>query len=346
MPVSFPVLPGGSVTAEEYNTVTASVNKIFADKYPSAAVTDPSRKDTHKFGWGSSSLDDTIPTEVLITADRLQYLVDRTNVMIDHCDITDTIIVFAVPASRTAVLANTPIRAEDLNLIWEKIENTILPDAVRTSIDATNASALSSGVTLSRSTPWQFQLIGEWKWTFDDYNHARYFFNGGGQLRIAGEVSGGSTTGYYNWQELVNEMGVLSFIWDNVTQSDSATPGTTANKGIYDLTEYYGDGSDAGTADEGLLFTSALYSADNENPYSGYANISFKLYGKYADNGREIIFKALLDDQVLANSVDGTITFTPSFLMPDAITRNSATFDVLPLPTCTVIDDFTTGNDN
>ena len=37
------------------------------------------------------------------------------------------------------------------------------------------------------------------------------------------------------------------------SQSSAITSGTSEGKGFYDLTEYYGDGSDAGAADEGLL---------------------------------------------------------------------------------------------
>ena len=338
---TFPVSAGSLVKAEEYNDVAANINKIFGDKFSTAAVTDSNRKDTHKFGWGSSNIDDSLSINDPVVASKLQIMIDRTNVMIDHCNITDTILVFSAPTGREDILANTPIRAEDLNVIWDKIENTILPDEVRNSVDPTNASALNSGVELNRTIPWTNQLIGEWKWTFNDYNHARYFFNGGGQLRIAGDITGGTTAGYYNWDDVLQGMGILSFVWDNITQSDSDAPGLTESKGIYDLTEYYGDGSDAGTADEGLLFTSA-----GSGISGGYSNLQLKLYGKYANNGAEIHFKVIMDDSVFAHTVDGEITLTPSFLMPSLITRGTATFDVLPLPVCTITNDFNSPDDS
>ena len=102
----------------------------------------------------------------------------------------------------------------------------------------------------------QYGIIhqGEHKWLWNLYNDARYFFNGGGQLRAILNMTGGSTAGYYNWSDVINEMGVLNFI-DNVSQSAATTSGTSEGKGFYDLTEYYGDGSDVlGSADEGLLF--------------------------------------------------------------------------------------------
>ena len=65
-------------------------------------------------------------------------------------------------------------------------------------------------------------------------------------------MTGGSTAGYFNWSDVINEMGVLNFTFNNVFQV-AITSGTSEGKGFYDLTEYYGDGSDAGAADEGLL---------------------------------------------------------------------------------------------
>ena len=59
-------------------------------------------------------------------------------------------------------------------------------------------------------------------------------------------MTGGSTAGYYNWSDVINEMGVLNFTFNNVFKVAATTSGTSEGKGFYDLTEYYGDGSDAG----------------------------------------------------------------------------------------------------
>ena len=73
---------GDLVTNTDYNLVAVDVNKIFGDKYPTAAVTDPNRVNTHKFGWGAINVDDAVAKGVLITAERLQELVTRTNISI------------------------------------------------------------------------------------------------------------------------------------------------------------------------------------------------------------------------------------------------------------------------
>jgi hypothetical protein len=392
------VSPGAIAQASEYNTVATLVNKVFGDNYSASAPTDVD-KTNHKFGWGADNIDAAVAQDTLITAERLQFTVDRTNVMTDHCNVNSTILMFAAPlnAGRTSVDMNTPIRAEDLNIVENKINNTILANNTHLTIDPANASSEIatpvSGGPYTRLTPWTNQLIAEHKWTFDSYNHARYFFNSGGQLRLVMEMMGGSTAGYYNWSDVINEIGVLSFTWNNLMQSNNNyTAGTSEGKGFYDLTQYYGDGSDAGSSDEGLLFTSsgvtvsgygygAYYTptsyygfVSNSNPpytsayayssysaysaysgsvyassygsYSAYANLRFKLYGKWANSGRDVVFKLVLDDNTFVEVIDGKIEATCTYLMPGNIVRNSATFDVNPDPILAITNNFNSGDDS
>jgi hypothetical protein len=382
------VSPGAIAQASEYNSVATLVNKVFGDNYSSASPTDVN-KTNHKFGWGAANLDNTVAPTELITAERLQYTVDRTNVMVDHCNINDTILMFSAPenAGRTSVDMNTPVRAEDLNIVENKINNTILANNTHLTVDPYNASNLiatpTSGGPYTRTLPWTNQLIAEHKWTFDSYNHARYFFNSGGQLRLVMEMLGGSTAGYYNWSDVINEIGVLSFTWNNLLQSNNNyTAGTSEGKGFYDLTQYYGDGSDAGVDDEGLLFTSSgvtvssygygayyvptgafgfvstadppytsAYSTTGvftsySTTYSAYSNLRFKLYGKWADNGKDVVFKLVLDDNTFVEVIDGQIEATCTYLMPDIIERNSATFDVSPDPILSITNNFNSSDDS
>ena len=394
------VSPGAIAQASEYNTVATLVNKVFGDNYSASAPTD-ANKTNHKFGWGADNIAAALAVGTTITAERLQFTVDRTNVMTDHCNINSTVLMFAAPlnAGRTTVDVNTPVRAEDLNIVENKINNTILANSTHLTVDPTNASSLIatpvSGGPYTRLTPWTNQLIAEHKWTFDSYNHARYFFNSGGQLRLVMEMMGGSTAGYYNWSDVINEIGVLSFTWNNLMQSNNNyTAGTSEGKGFYDLTQYYGDGSDAGSSDEGLLFTSSGVTVSsygygygayyvpssyygfvsNSNPpytsayayssysaysaysgsvyassygsYSAYANLRFKLYGKWANNGSDVVFKLVLDDNTFVEVIDGKIEATCTYLMPDVIERNSATFDVNPDPILSVTNNFNSGDDS
>lgn len=377
--------------ASHYNTVATTVNKVFGDNYSTAAVTDASRINTHKFGWGATNIANALTTGTSITATRLQDLVERANVSVDHINVTDSTLVFAVPTSRSNVTAATLVRAEDLNVVEDKFNNTIIASDAHTTIDAANASALNatptSGGPYTRSSTWNGQLVGEHKWTWGSYNKARYFFNAGGQVRLALAMSGGSTAGYYNWSDVINEMGVMNLLWNNFTQSNATTAGTSQAKGFYNLTQYYGDGSDAGATNEGLLFTSngvtlsrtvgdsgtqgtaygyitgpgtfaqwgdwAVIGGVQSNTiyvsaysaYSTYQNLRFKIYGKYADAGASVSLKFILDDSAHANTIDGTITPTLSYLMPDNVTQGAATFSVTPAPTVSITNNLASPDD-
>tara|TARA_B110000046_G_scaffold166207_1_gene182947 strand:- start:5342 stop:6529 length:1188 start_codon:yes stop_codon:yes gene_type:complete len=390
---------GQIATAVHYNAVGSKVNKVFGDIYSSAAVTDADRINTHKFGWGSSANIVANATDT-ITAEQLQGLVAKTNISINHTDITDSILVFAVPTNRTSIAAGTLIRAEDLNKIDVKF-SPVLENNKHTTIDASNASAVvapSSGY--GRSTAWNFQLKGEHKFSWANYNKARYFFNAGGQLRVSLNMTGGTTAGYYNWSDVINEMGVLNFNWDTMTQSTAKTSGTSEGKGFYQLTSNYGDGSDTNT-NEGLLFTSSgvtigrkvgtygygygystygygygYITGQGNHPsftspaiaggyggygygygysgiyvssygiYSSYQQLKFRIYGKYIDSGAGVQFKIVLDDTTHANVIDGSITPTVSYLMPDTLTQGTTSLDVTPAPTFSVVNDFTSSDDS
>lgn len=377
-----PVSAGTLVLASEYNTVAELVNKIFGDKYSTVLVTDADRSN-HKFGWGAVNVDDALVDGTLITAERLQGLVDRTNIMVDHVNLSDTILVFNVPANRVDVLKRTLIRAEDLNVVEDKVNTSILTNNTHLTIDPTNASLYlvdTSALPYKQTAVWNGLLYGEHRWTFNDYNHARYFFNSGGQLRLNMEMTGGTTAGYLNWADIVNEIGVLSLTWDNVVQSSSRTLGTSEGKGFYDLTdEYqllftssgvtipddhsaygygYGYGYFAGIYVYDGAFESAYPLGDGPfmsgssygygygygyGGYSTYANRYLKLYGKWANNGRDVDLKITLDDTAFNQPSDGVLEVTPSYLMPDVIERGNepARFDVNPEPIFSIVTNFT-----
>lgn len=309
------VTPGSKVYGSEYNGVATLVNKVFGDNYPTATPltsaeasattpafntsqyanisrgTDingaPATYGNYRFGWGAANLANNIAVSDLITAERLQYLVDRVNIMVDHINVTDTILIFTVPTGRNSVDKYTLIRAEDLNVVENKINNSVIPNYNYNTIDPTNASLLVATQTpsdMERTAPWTNKITGEYKWVFDDYNHARHFFNSGGQLRVQLEMSGGCTAGYYNWSDVINEMGVLTFTVNNLYQSNNYyTAGTSYGKGFYQLTENYGDGSDTST-NEGLLFESAGVTVNLSGYGYGYGSAYSNGYYGFVSN--------------------------------------------------------------
>ena len=115
----------------------------------------------------------------------------------------------------------------------------------------------------------------------------------------------------------------------------------------------YGYGYITGSGYHGNYATSAYIGGSYSNSiyissyslYSTYQNLKFKLYGKYIDSGAGVQFKLVLDDSTHNNFIDGTITPTVSYLMPDTLTIGTTSFDVTPAPTFAVVNDFTSADD-
>ncbi len=118
-----PVSAGTLLLASEYNPVAVLVIKILGDMYAAVLVTAVDRTH-HTFGWGAGNLEDALTDGTLITGERLQSMINRTNVMVDHVNNNDTILVFSVPANRTDILAKTLIGAEELNFLETGIYET------------------------------------------------------------------------------------------------------------------------------------------------------------------------------------------------------------------------------
>ena len=74
--------------------------------------------------------------------------------------------------------------------------------------------------------------------------------------------------------------------------------------------------------------------------------VMFKITANVTDDGAGVQFKILLDDTAHGNVVDGTITPTISYLMPDTITNGGATFDVTPAPTVSVVNNLISSDDS
>ena len=57
------------------------------------------------------------------------------------------------------------------------------------------------------------------------------------------------------------------------------------------------------------------------------------------------MLKFILDDSAHANIIDGNITPTLSYLMPDNITQGTAAFSVTPAPTVSITNNLTSVDD-
>ena len=141
--------------------------------------------------------------------------------------------------------AGDSITATDWSNLMDDVKDVF--DA-RLSVPASSLTTDSSG-TSTRTTGWGSSATPEithvFTLTFSNEEHARGFFNAGGEVLFTGSRSGGTsgssagTIGSQNtnWTNLLSGMGTITFNLNDVTSS--ASTGTSANKGFYELTTSY-----------------------------------------------------------------------------------------------------------
>lgn len=99
-------------------------------------------------------------------------------------------------------------------------------------------SSIELALESTRTTPWNTEIIHQFSITFDDYNHRRYFFNSGGEIRITAELSGSTlqddaTSKDYNWAQMLSNMQTIIFSHSGTTNTGAS--GTAANIGHVNL---------------------------------------------------------------------------------------------------------------
>jgi len=141
--------------------------------------------------------------------------------------------------------AGDSITATDWSNLMDDVKDVF--DA-RLSVPAGSLTTDSAG-TSTRTTGWGSSATPEithvFTLTFSNEAHARGFFNAGGEVLFTGSRSGGTsgssagTIGSQNtnWTNLLSGMGTITFNLNDVTSS--ASTGTSANKGFYELTTSY-----------------------------------------------------------------------------------------------------------
>ncbi len=94
--------------------------------------------------------------------------------------------------------------------------------------DDTQAS-IESAISSTRGAQWNGTIIHEITATFLTASHRRHFFNAGGQIRITGQLSGGSNAKDTDWASLLSAMGTISVASHATTQSGSGVPTAIGN---------------------------------------------------------------------------------------------------------------------
>ena len=172
--------------------------------------------------------------------------------------------------------------------------------------------------TATRNPGWNSTIYLEFSLNFTGYttengtaisaaDHRRAFFNAGGQIYIAPNLSGGSGNKTNDWRDLLSSINQIRF---NHTQTN-ADAGTGSTIGNYDLTTSY---------KQLFIKQAELYPAYNENNFKVYAKrlsdseIQFKVEFNDDDTGDRTGLGPAQDE-----SITGTVSVVVQALRPSGI---------------------------
>jgi hypothetical protein len=218
------VVQGNKALASDYNTLRTQVNRWFADNYAGSISFGNSNQ---TYGWGGSAVS-SVSAGNLMTASQMNALINRCNIGEDICN--------SVSGQLSQIVTGNQMTATEFNAIESK-SNSITSQ--RNNIEAAEMS-IGGGGNSSRSTSYSSAINATFRYTFTDFDDARYFFNSGGALTFYGTITGYSTgTGYdgAGIDEIFTNMGTVTMDLDDCTYSGSG--GVSSSIGYYDLTTSY-----------------------------------------------------------------------------------------------------------
>lgn len=120
---------------------------------------------------------------------------------------------------------------------YELANNVTAIDTNRLNVSGTSMTLTTGVWTVTRATSWVGSIIAEVSVTWADENHARYFFNSGGQIRMTGSEPTGTWEGNLWNAALTTGLGTLKFA-AHATTNTGTIPGSAAI-GYYELTDTY-----------------------------------------------------------------------------------------------------------
>jgi hypothetical protein len=291
---------GNLITAVNFNTLADLIDDWFSDGCAACSFGNGNQK----FGWGGSTISNKNIGEV-ITAVNFNEMIDRINIGED--------IVNGVAGALSRVSISNPITATIYNNIQSK---EVSIRALKNTIEAAELS-IHAGTTDARTTAWAGTINNVIRYTFANFNKARYLFNSGGALLISLVLAGGTTGNAANWTTLFSTMGTITMDFENTSQSGSG--GTGGSIGYYDLTTNYQQ-----------IFTQSGTGAYTDNEIIIYARRSAS--GNYIE-----IYIVLNDDH--AGTVNGTTTATYQYKKLDNQSSGAASL-AITAPTLSKINTF------
>lgn len=226
---------GGTIAAADYNGFvgTTAVNAAYANDAAAqnkVAALIGVGYGTRGYGQTATTLASTT-AGVVVPATQWNNLRSAMSTLNTHTGAALTL--------QPAVATGDTILAEDGTFGRANISTLISTlDTARTTA-AVSQMSVTSVLTSTRVTSWNTIIYHEFTTTFADENSARYFFNSGGEIRMSGSRTGGTTSVINTaWTTLLLLVGTVKFGATTTTYTGSG--GTiTNNVGYYGLTDVY-----------------------------------------------------------------------------------------------------------
>ena len=332
--MSTPFNPNASVSASEFMTnLVTFYNDYWSDPAGSFSFDAQHTVDLdRRKGWGQDQVnvkgitETSVATGQLVEAEHLNSVIAQVNAGLQHIDNSLTLL--------GSVSQNALITASEVEAVRQQISGTIDTrkfevgddSSMITVIDDEN-NAVDPNDLSSLGTPWSEDLYIEYKYTFTDYNHARHFFNSGGELTIKLDMTNHNTPGNLIWDEIFESFGHIGIGAVNSQATQEAgdlyqAPNLIPNRGFYSITPSFTT----------LFETAGAYSVGDPGSgayiyafiQSAYNSRRIKVEGKGVDSssGFDIIIRvSLLEDEddnfPITGRISADIGYKIAELSPD-----------------------------
>jgi len=214
---------GGVISAVDYNKFADLIRAVASDIYPGSVTVGQA-----DIGYGQSVSIPVKAVGAVVTAADWTALFTAIN----NCGIHQGVNTYPIP---TSVSAGQLISAYNDYLTTQTLSDVV--GAIVASRMVASVSQLSSTTYSAQtySSTWTSGVQYTWVMDFGSHDNARYFFNTGGAITVAGSYvkSVSPTPADIFWQDQLVGMGTIKFQWHDTIPTNS---GIGSNVGFYDLT--------------------------------------------------------------------------------------------------------------
>ena len=267
-----PISPPSKILASDFNQVVASYEQIWGNLISeSGFLWTQADKTLHKFGWGQSAVEPIVVGNVdFIEAEHINRLIAQVNAGLYHLDSTATML------SKYAVASQ--VTYASMALVMSAID-TITSDK----FGLNDQAQIAITHTESASCSWTDSLTIIVKYTFNNYQEARHFFNAGGKLLINMDaIPDIMCPEAQYWESVLAQLG-------DVLIGAESTTSTGALEYQSRISNFGGFYSISTTGEETKLASMQGYSRDLFAGVGDYTNAYservLEIYGSVTDSG-------------------------------------------------------------